>query len=347
MYRYIGNKTRILPFILEKAEEIIGNEGVVVDIMSGTGIVASEFRKFGYKVVAADVMTYSYHHLIVGLLMNRPPEFIGIAEIADDATVRYAAVLDYLNSLQPQKGFFYNEFSPEGTPSDNHEPRKYFTAKNAKKIDAIRNQINVWKEGNIITDHEESLLKHNLILAANKVANISGTYGYFLSSFSNAALGDLHLTPAEFAWDDNIEHTVKQGFAEDIASEIYADLCYIDPPYMKRQYAANYHILETLAKGDNPEANGKSGLRNWWDQHPKFCTKTKGLEAFSKVIDDMNCSNFLVSYSEDGLFSLEQLLCCFKNFGEVDYQVIDYNRFRSNSSSLPKKISEYLISIKK
>ncbi len=33
-----------------------------------------------------------------------------------------------------------------------------------------------------------------------------------------------------------------------------AYLCYVDPPYMKRQYAANYHLLETIAKGDNPVA---------------------------------------------------------------------------------------------
>ncbi|MCZ5120468.1 DNA adenine methylase [Escherichia coli] len=41
--------------------------------------------------------------------------------------------------------------------------------------------------------------------------------------------------------------------------QIQCDLCYIDPPYMKRQYAANYHILETLARGDEPEA-----MRYWW-----------------------------------------------------------------------------------
>ena len=61
----------------------------------------------------------------------------------------------------------------------------------------------------------------------------------------------------------------------------------------------------------------------------------------------MKCSTFLISYSEDGLFSLEQLIECFSKFGCVDVQEIDYNRFRSNNSPLPKKLKEYLITIQK
>ena len=137
------------------------------------------------------------------------------------------------------------------------------------------------------------------------------------------------------------------GFAEDLAGLITADLCYIDPPYMKRQYAANYHILETIARGDFPDAIGKSGLRDWWDQHSKLCTKTKGLQSFEKIMYEMCCNKFLVSYSEDGLFSLNQLEDCFSKFGEVTIQQIDYNRFKSNDSKLPSKLKEYLISVER
>ena len=63
MYRYIGNKTKLLPYIMERTEELIGNHGIVADIMAGTGTVALEYRKRGYTVVASDVMTYSFHHL--------------------------------------------------------------------------------------------------------------------------------------------------------------------------------------------------------------------------------------------------------------------------------------------
>lgn len=62
MYRYIGNKTKLLPHITNRIREMIGDTGTVADIMAGTGSVALELKKNGYTVVASDVMTYSYHH---------------------------------------------------------------------------------------------------------------------------------------------------------------------------------------------------------------------------------------------------------------------------------------------
>ena len=64
-------------------------------------------------------------------------------------------------------------------------------------------------------------------------------------------------------------------------------------------------------------------------------------------MNDMHCDKFLVSYSEDGLFTLEQLMECFGKFGTVEVKLIDYNRFRSNDSKLPPKLKEYLISVER
>lgn len=350
MYRYIGNKTKLLPHIIERTAAMIGEKGTVVDLMSGTGSVALEYRKRGYTVIAADMMTYSVHHLNTKLLLAEAPTFEGLYEtgIIDCApSDRYKAVLQYLNALPGVESFFFNEFSPDGTPSNGNEPRKYFTSENAMRIDAIREKINDWIDKKTITPLEESLLKHTLILSVNDVANISGTYGYFLSDFKKNALNAIELKTVEFYPENAHGHQVLHGFAEELATNITADLCYIDPPYMKRQYAANYHILETLARGDFPDAIGKSGLRNWWDQHSKLCTKTRGLQSFKTIIGNMHCDKFLISYSEDGLFTIDQLQECFSKFGTVNIYEIDYNRFKSNKSKLPQKITEYLISVER
>ena len=350
MYRYIGNKTKLLPHIMNRVHEMIGDSGTVADIMAGTGTVALELKKNGYTVIASDVMTYSYHHLVTNLQLNSEPPFTGLvlAGIIDaKSATPYQDVLTFLNDLAPKQSFFYREFSPEGTPLNGCPPRKYFTAENAEKIDSIREKINEWIEAGSITSNEESLLKHTLIMAVNEIANISGTYGYFLSDFKKNSVDSIVLKPVEIYTNNSTGHIVRLGFAENLAGLITADLCYIDPPYMKRQYAANYHILETLARGDYPEAIGKSGLRDWWDQHSKLCTKTKGLQSFVKIMSDMHCDKFLISYSEDGLFTLDQLTECFGKFGAVDVQLIDYNRFRSNDSKLPPKLKEYLISVER
>lgn len=350
MYRYIGNKTKLIPYIMERTTELIGNTGVVADIMAGTGSVSLEYRKNGYKVIASDMMTYSYHHLNVNLLLEEAPDFSGVMSLGEVPVVHqgaYECIIDYLNNLIPIKTFFFKEFSPEGTPECGCEPRKYFTSENAGKIDAIREKINNWKAQNLLSQVEESLLLHTLIMAVNEVANISGTYGYFLSEIKKNALMSIKLKPVEFTKGNTEGHVIKLGFAEELSNTITADLCYIDPPYMKRQYAANYHILETVARGDFPDAIGKSGLRDWWDQHSKLCTKTRGLQSFETIISSMNCPKFLISYSEDGLFGLDQLEECFKRFGKVEVLKIDYNRFRSNDSKLPKNLKEYLISIER
>lgn len=350
MYRYIGNKTKLLPHITDRIHEMIGDTGTVADIMAGTGSVALELRKCGYTVVASDVMTYSYHHLVTNLQIGEYPLFPGLVVagvILPDSQMPYLDVLAYLNKLEVKYSFFYREFSPDGMPLNGCTARKYFTPENAAKVDAIREKINEWIEGKDITPIEESLLKHTLIMAVNEVANISGTYGYFLSDFKKNAKDAIMLRPVEVYTENAIGHTVRLGFAENLAGLITADLCYIDPPYMKRQYAANYHILETIARGDFPEAIGKSGLRDWWDQHSKLCTKTRGLKSFEKIINDMHCDKFLISYSEDGLFTLEQMKDCFGIFGTVEVQLIDHNRFRSNDSKLPVRLKEYLISIER
>ena len=346
MFRYIGNKTKLLSYIADRIDDITGGKGVVADIMAGTGSVSVELRKRGHTLISSDIMTYSKVHLISQLLISEPPLFKNNDEI-EDSENKYARILDYLNNLQPVDGYFFNEFSPLGTPKNGCTSRKYFTSDNARKIDAIRGEINKWSAENSINEIEEALLKHTLILAVNRVANISGTYGYFLSKFSKSSLEDIILKPFEFINDSNTQHTVLQGEAEVLACTIKADICYIDPPYTKRQYAANYHILETIARGDFPEAVGKSGLRNWWDQHSKFCTKPNALNLLEKIIQEMDCENFLISYSEDGLIKIDELRNMLNKYGIVSTDEIKYNRFKSNRSSLDKQLKEYLIHLRR
>ena len=179
-------------------------------------------------------------------------------------------------------------------------------------------------------------------MAVNVVANIAGTYGHFRSQFSTAALRPMKLAPSELAANPNINHRVLQGRAEDLAPEIEADLCYLDPPYMKRQYAANYHILETLARGDEPDAIGVSGLRDWWDQYSDFCSKRRLADSFRYIIGKMSCAEFLISYSEDGLAGEAELVDLFEEFGSVTVHRLPHKRFRSNASPLGASVTEYL-----
>lgn len=335
-YRYIGNKTKLISSILPIIQKYTNDGDTVVDLMCGTASVSEMLRIEGYKVVSCDLMTYATYHARVRLHTNDGPEFkkLGLGT--------YQEVLEYLQNLKPLKGLFYIEYSPGGSPKNGAEPRQYFSSENAQKIDAINDELNKWKSQGLISDLEEAFLRHDLVLAANKVANIAGTYGHFRSKWNKSSLLPLMLRKAKFISGYDTNHTVLKGAAEDLAKDIRADLCYIDPPYMKRQYAANYHILETIARGDEPEAVGVSGLRPWRDQYSNFCSKIKIRDSFAQIFNDMHCQQFLISYSEDGLLSREELIEFFSSFGSVELYEIDYQRFKSNNSKLSKNMKEYV-----
>ena len=185
-------------------------------------------------------------------------------------------------------------------------------------------------------------------MATNDVANIAGTYGHYLSELVGRATYPITLKPSVLELrDDAGHHDAFKGYAEDLARTLTCDLCYIDPPYMKRQYAANYHVLETIAREDEPEAIGVSGLRPWRDQYSNFCTKTKIRDSFARIFTDMQCKDFLISYSEDGLLSIKELLDFFSSFGKVQLSTFRYKRFKSNRSLLSSELTEYLIHLKK
>ena len=63
------------------------------------------------------------------------------------------------------------------------------------------------------------------------------------------------------------EHQVFNEDINKLASRVEGDILYLDPPYNHRQYATNYHLLETVAKYDDPKIYGKTGLRDYENQN--------------------------------------------------------------------------------
>jgi len=352
-YRYIGSKDKLSDIIIAEIKNKKKGAKRVIDLMAGTGLFSKALRKKGFLVSAVDVMTYSYHHLNVHLFLDEPPAFENIELIKGIEKYKkvnlfesnnYETILNYLNNLKPFKGYFFKEFSPEGLPSGASKPRKYFSSDNAAKIDAIRKEIKKLRKNKIINKYEHSLLIHDLIMAANDIANIAGTYGHYLSKFVKRANTPISLYPTIFEKIGNqVDHQVFRGYAEDVAGKLEGDICYIDPPYIKRQYAANYHILETIAREDSPEAIGESGLRPWRDQYSNFCSKVKIRSSFDKILTNIKCNDFIISYSEDGLLPIEDLLSFLGDFGKVTKKDVEYKRFKSNGSMKALKLNEFLI----
>lgn len=333
-YRYIGSKSRIANDIIQYLGAPRIEDGYFIDAFSGTGIVASNAADFGWKIIINDIM----HNATV----MSEARLLSKEDVTFSALGGYEAVLEILRQTT-REGFIWKEYSPMSFQQVGIE-RKYFTEDNAKKIDGAIEKIHYYRNNGTISEQEFSLLIATLISAVNNVANIAGTYGCFLSKWTTQSLGVLNLKPLQIR-DKKVDYLVtsKDVFSIESSSN---DVVYLDPPYTKRQYASYYHILETIALGDEPIVEGVAGLRPWKSKASVFCYKTKALRALVSLASSQSANRVLISYSNDGHVQLNQLVEELKKTGTVE--VVDLGsigRYCSNSiASLHKPVvKEYLI----
>lgn len=320
-FRYLGNKTRLTDWIVGEISRVLPAGSSVADPMCGTASVSLALARAGYSVTAADALTFPVIHARTRLLAKRAPAFKALGG--------YNRALEWMRSTPPAKGYFFHEFGEAGRPANGRAPRLYFSATNAARIDGVRGGIRKLAASGDVTEIEHSVLLHHLLLATNKVANISGTYGYFLRTLSRPALQPLAFDPIEFEWTPG-RHAVLQGPVEEHASLLRTDAVYLDPPYTKRQYAGNYHILETIAREDAPVAAGDGGLRPWTDQASDFCYRRSAGRAFRETLRHLAVPHVFISYSEDGQVPEDELFSILSDFGNVTLHEQPHIRYRSN-----------------
>lgn len=86
--RYIGNKTRLLPFIADALRRRRIAPGRALDAFAGTAAVGSHLKRAGFAVVGCDLMTYSYVLQHAYIVADAYPTFAGLGDIVDlDAPV--------------------------------------------------------------------------------------------------------------------------------------------------------------------------------------------------------------------------------------------------------------------
>ncbi len=334
---YIGSKLSLLEFLNESINKVVKekNNKVFCDLFAGTGIVGSYFKKRGYKVIANDIQYYSYvlnrHYignhkeLSFAKLVEEIPELKKI-EIKN----RKDFVCYYLSNLKGKKGFIYKNYCFGGT-RDEKEQRQYFSDENGMRCDAIRQKIENWKEQNLISDDEYYFLITSLVESIDKYANTASVYGAFLKKLKKTAQNNLILKPAELIINDQ-NHEVFNEDINKVAGKIAGDILYLDPPYNHRQYATNYHLLETIAKYDNPKIHGKTGLREYQNQKSLYCSRTQVRKAFKDLISKVKAKYIFLSYNNEGLMTLGDIQEIMSLRGKYGNFTKVYDRFKSDKS---------------
>lgn len=345
---YIGSKLSLLGFLEESINKVVKKDcNVFCDLFAGTGAVGVYFKRRGYKIISNDIQYYSYvlnRHYIKN---HRPLRFNRLIDVVDGLKKcklldRGNIVLNYLNKLKGQKGFIFNNYCLGGT-KNKEEQRMYFSDENGTKCDAIRKKIEEWKNNKLIDDDEYYYLLASLVESIDKYANTASVYGAFLKQLKKSAQRAMVLEPAELIINDK-EHKVYNEDINSVVGKIKGDILYLDPPYNQRQYATNYHILETIAKYDNPKIYGKTGLREYSNQKSAYCSRNQVKKSFKDLIDNAKVRYIFLSYNNEGLMSAADIKEVMASRGKYGFFTKEYSRFKAdkNREYKAEKTIEYL-----
>jgi adenine-specific DNA-methyltransferase len=121
------------------------------------------------------------------------------------------------------------------------------------------------------------------------------------------------------------------------------DLLYADPPYNSREYLPNYHVLETIARYDNPAIKGVTGIRPYQEQKSGFCKKNQVRDSFETLLRDAKARYILISYNNEGLLKTDELKELCEKYAVADsfrFVETDYRRYKSKIPNNRKGLKE-------
>src|SRR3989338_4037251 len=348
--KYAGSKLKILPYIAQLLGELDGVKNVL-DGFSGTTRVSQALAQLGYNTTASDISAWSEVFGTCYLKSEKDDEF-------------YQKILDRLNKLEGYDGWYTKHYGAEIEGS-----KKPFQAKNTRKLDAIRDEI---EKLNLCWE-DKCVILTSLIYALDSVDSTLGHYVSYLSEWSPRSHNDLFLKlPKRFKGVG--KHKVVRGdIFETIANDEY-DLAYFDPPYgsnnekmppSRVRYASYYHIWTTIIKHDKPVVFGKVNRReDSRDQvassvFEEFRKDDNGsfiaMRALRKLIMETKAHYILLSYSSGGRATKQELNGIINESGkllkvvEIDYKknVMGNMRWTNEWVNGDGKYHEYLFLMEK
>lgn len=315
---YIGSKHKLSDFIQTTVHSVCGedlSQKVCCDLFAGTGVVGQAFKPKVKTVIANDLEYYSY-------VLNR-------AQLCEVFGKEEHLLCQELDALQGVTGFVSKNYGEYGK-----ENRLYFSQENAEKIDAMRTTIENWKEVSKISEGQYFSLLATLLKAADKVANTASVYGAFLKNIKPSARRTLQLVkqapPTHSLKKEATQHLVFNLDANELIKKIEGDILYLDPPYNARQYGANYHLLNTIAKYNIFTPRGKTGLPDY--NKSAYCSKRTVAESLDELIKNAQFKHVFLSYNNEGLLPQDTVRTILEHYGRYNLVTTKYQRFKADKT---------------
>ncbi len=301
MIKYIGSKRLLAPMIEDAVAALPVRSAV--DLFAGTTRVGQALRRRGVEVISNDSATYS--------------EAFGIAYVESEAEVdrgRLPELLDHLASLPGRRGYVTRTFC---------EQARFFHPDNGRRIDAIRDEIGRLE----LSRTERGLLMTSLVEAADRVDSTVGVQMAYLKRWAPRALQPLELRePRPVAGPRG---TAVRADANALAPALDGiDLAYLDPPYNQHSYYANYHVWETIVRGDRPSHYGVARKRtDCRDTKSPYNSRRLAWGALSDLIERLPTPWILLSFSNESFHGLDAVGDLLAERGHVGAVAVDAKRY--------------------
>lgn len=327
--KYIGSKLRLLPQILQLVRLV--SVHTVLDAFAGSTRVSQALAYSGCRVLCNDHAIWS--------------KYMGICYLkGDHPRTAYQALIDHLNGLPPQDGWFTEHYGGEdagGICAASDGYKKPFQRHNTRRLDAIREEIDRLP----LTEVERAVAITSLLLGLDAVDNTLGHFASYLQRWSARSYRTLTLQVPALA-PATESHEVYQRDIFTLLPRVEADLVYFDPPYgsnnekmppSRVRYLAYYHLWTTICLNDHPSVFGKamrradsSDLRSG-SVFEDFRRGSSGrwvvIEAIDRMIRETRSRWILLSYSSGGRATAEQLREILDQHGTVRQVVrVDYRK---------------------
>lgn len=351
MITYIGNKRKLVPWIMEVVEEIRAEFGdkklTILDGFAGSGVVSRALMPFCSHLHSNDMELYSYILLRCFLETPSTEKKIRIDKHFDE--------MEKLCQAPTEIGFVSKLYSPKNTDVPTAEERVFYTRENAMIIDTLLKYI-----FSVELDIKHYLLGP-LIIKASINVNTAGVFrGFYkkdgIGHFGGAGENALEriLAPIQLVkplWSNTMCKSI--CYNSDINNLIDTfedkslDLIYLDPPYNEHPYGSNYFMLNLIARGQEPTEYSKvSGIPKMWN---KSAFNGRG-SAYNTMLDLLrNCLKkakyTLISYNNEGLVTEDDWTIIFRDLNcKVKKYEKEYDTYHGsrNLNSRNKKVVEIM-----
>ncbi|MBI1831571.1 MAG: DNA adenine methylase [Planctomycetes bacterium] len=351
---YIGNKRALLGTIAAAVEQVkrkLAKRRLrVFDAFSGSGVVSRFFKAHASHLFSNDLEDYA---TIAGRCFLRNQDSVDL-----DALAGIVADLNARVDTEPlPPGFIEELYSPRSESRITKNDRVFYTKKNARRLDNYRRLIET------VPADLKDLLLGPLISKASVHANTAGVFkgfyknrrtgvGQFGGTGSDALVrirGEIQLeVPVLSNFQCDVE--VLQEDANAAARKLKKlDLAYIDPPYNQHPYGSNYFMLNLLARYERPsQISQVSGIPTDW-RRSGYNVRAQALPLLTDLLQTIDAPFLLISFSNEGFISPEQMRATLNDLGSVEVFETKYNAFRGsrNFNERPIYVTEQLFLVKR